>query len=296
MLDEKIYNKEIITITYLTMDSFKNCFLVPYDFSEVADNAVNHAVVLSKVRPAEVVLLNIVKKDTEIEETQVKIAAEAQRLSEKFNKSIKFIVKEGTIFKSIGSLADELDAIMVVMGTHGIKGMQKLTGSWALKVIIGSRVPFLVVQGAPSGNAFNNIIFPVDFKSENKEKLRWAEFMGKDFKSKILLYSNTTKEGVMDHRTKANLTFCKRFLEDSGIDFELALSEGGNGNAQEILSYAEKVNADLIMVMTTRDIAFHDYILGATEQYIISNSAKIPVMVINPRSDLMKYGYGGFAG
>ena len=278
------------------MDLLKNCFLVPYDFTDVADNAVNHAVLLSKVKPAEVVLLNIVKKESEIEEVSANLLIEATRLGEKYGKSIKVLVREGNIFKSIGILADELDAIMVVMGTHGMKGMQKLTGSWALKVIVGSRIPFLVVQSPPSGNAFNNIVFPVDFKSENKEKLKWAEFMSKDFKSKILLYSNTTKEGVMDHRTKANLTFCKRFMEDSGIEFELALSEGGSGNAQETLAFAEKMNADLIMVMTTRDIAFHDYILGATEQFIISNSAKIPVLVINPRTDLMKYGYGGFSG
>ena len=42
---------------------------------------------------------------------------------------------------------------------------------------------------------------------------------------------------------------------------------------------------DMIMVTTTRDIAFHDYILGAYEQTIISNSAGIPVFVVNPRPD-----------
>ena len=52
--------------------------------------------------------------------------------------------------------------------------------------------------------------------------------------------------------------------------------------------------ADVIVVMTTRDIAFHDYVLGAYEQYIIANTAQIPVFVINPRTDLMIYGYGSF--
>ena len=50
----------------------------------------------------------------------------------------------------------------------------------------------------------------------------------------------------------------------------------------------------MIIIMTTRDIAFHDYVIGAQEQYMIANTAKIPVMVINPRTDLMKYGYGNF--
>jgi hypothetical protein len=40
--------------------------------------------------------------------------------------------------------------------------------------------------------------------------------------------------------------------------------------------------------MTTKNIGFADYVMGADEQYIISNSAKIPVMCINPMSDLLQ--------
>jgi nucleotide-binding universal stress UspA family protein len=67
----------------------------------------------------------------------------------------------GTIFNTIGKYASDTDARMVIMGTHGIKGMQKLTGSWALKVIVKSKVPFLVVQDKPSEKRrFTDIVFP----------------------------------------------------------------------------------------------------------------------------------------
>ena len=47
------------------------------------------------------------------------------------------------------------------MGTHGMKGMQKLTGSWALKVIVKSKVPFIVVQDPPADQErYHNIVFP----------------------------------------------------------------------------------------------------------------------------------------
>jgi nucleotide-binding universal stress UspA family protein len=181
---------------------------------------------------------------------------------------------------------------MVVMITHGMRGMQKLTGSWALKVIVGSRVPFLVVQEPPQKDDYTKIVFPVDFKSENKEKLRWAEYMSRYFKTKIYLFSNTGKDGSVDSRTKANVVFCKNFLEEKKIDYELVLAKHKVPFSEETIDFAKEINADLIIIMTTRDIAFHDYILGAHEQYIIANSAKVPVMVINPRTDLMKYGYG----
>ncbi len=50
--------------------------------------------------------------------------------------------------------------------------MQKFTGSWALKVIVGSEVPFIVVRDKPHHQEkIRNIIFPIDFRSENKEKV-----------------------------------------------------------------------------------------------------------------------------
>ena len=64
------------------------------------------------------------------------------------------------IFSTIGEVATEIDANLVIMGTHGIRGMQKLTGSWALKVIVGSKAPFLVVQGPPESDQLHDIVFP----------------------------------------------------------------------------------------------------------------------------------------
>lgn len=275
------------------MESLMHSILVPYDFTEVTFNAAAHAVNLSKVLNTNITLLHIVKKDSEIQEAEKKLKEDASKVEKKLGVKPEVLVKEGTIFKTINEVSEELENALVVMGTHGMKGMQKLTGSWALKVIVGSRVPFLVVQEPPQKNDYTKIVFPVDFKSENKEKLRWAEYMSRFFKTKVFLFSSTSKDGAVDGRTKANVVFCKNFLEEKSIDYELILSKHKTSFSQETVDFAKNNQADLIIIMTTRDIAFHDYVLGAQEQYIIANSAKVPVMVINPRTDLMKYGYGG---
>lgn len=276
------------------METLSHCILVPYDFTPPAMNAVAHALSLAKVLDTKITLLHIVKKDAEVPEMEQQIKEEAQKINETYNILPNTIVREGSIFRTITQVAHELEAVLVVMVTHGMKGMQKLTGSWALKVIVGSKVPFLVVQDPPKSTEIKKIVFPVDFKTENKEKLKWAQFMAKYFPSKILLFSATSKEGVVDPRTKANLVFCKSFLEERKIDYELVLSKNTSSFSQETIDFAKSREADLIIIMTTRDIAFHDYVLGAQEQYMIANNAKIPVMVINPRTDLMKYGYGNF--
>lgn len=275
------------------MDSLNHSIIVPYDFTEVAMNAVAHAVNLSKSFNTGVTLLHIVKKESEKKEMEQQLEAELQKIHEIYNVKPVGLIKEGTIFKTINQVAHEIDATMIVMGTHGMKGLQKVTGSWALKVIVGSRIPFLVIQDPPKvkGNAIK-LVFPVDFKTENKEKLKYVQLMSKYFPSKTLLFSATSKEGIVDPRTKANLVFCKTFMEEKNIDYELVLSKNESSFSQETIEFAKEREADIIIIMTTRDIAFHDYVLGAQEQYMIANSAKIPVMVINPRTDLMKYGYG----
>ena len=277
------------------MKNIEHSILVAYDFTEVGINAVSHAVYFSKILQTGITLLHIVKKEEEESEMEEQLANEAKKINELYGVMPSTLIREGTIFKTINDVSNEFNCMMVVMGTHGMKGLQKLTGSWALKVIIGSKVPFLVVQAPPrAGVDMKKVIFPVDFKTENKEKLKWAQFMSKYFGSKIYLFSATSKDGVIEARTKANLVFSKSFLEEKNISYELVLSPDTSTFSQEIIEYAENNGADLVIITTTRDIAFHDYILAAKEQYLIANSAKIPVLVINPRTDLMKYGYGNF--
>lgn len=269
--------------------------VVPYDFTPVAMNAVAHSVILASRLNIAITLLHIIGKESEEGATQKMMEDEVRKISDQWNVAPNYLIRAGSIFKTINKVANELSATLIVMGTHGVKGIQKLTGSHALKVIVGSRIPFLVIQDAPKPNLeYKNLVFPVDFKTENKEKLKWVEFMHEHFNSKTFLLTNTSKEGEIEKRTRANLAFSRTFLEERRIDYEIVVVDKEKSFSDETIDFTVERNADLIIIMTTRDISFHDYILGAQEQYMIANSAKIPVMVINPRTDLIKYGYKNF--
>ena len=60
--------------------------------------------------------------------------------------------------------------------------------------------------------------------------------------------------------------------------------------AQQTIDFAQKINADLILIMTTKNITVADYVMGASEQYIIANSSKIPVCCVNPMASFTKTG------
>ncbi len=276
------------------MESTQSTLLVPYDFTATADNAISHAVKLSGKMKTGIVLLHIVKKEAQIAEQQPLLQKVADEIEKKHNIKTTAVVKDGTIFKTINKTVEDLNCMLVIMGTHGMKGMQKLTGSWALKVIVGSKIPYLVIQKEADYPEQVNILFPVDHKTETKEKLKWLGFLSQFLDIFVFLFATTGKDGVIDIPTKANLVFCKKYLEERDIKYSIELSELTSTSHEQIIVAAKQVNAQMIIIITTRDIAFHDYVLGASEQFVIANDEMLNVFVVNPRTDLMKYGYGNF--
>ena len=93
--------------------------LVATDFSEVASYAIEHAVKFSRILEKEITLLHIIKKETEYDEANSYMKSQVEDTFHKFGVKVQAIIREGSIFTTIGEVANELDASMVVMGTHG---------------------------------------------------------------------------------------------------------------------------------------------------------------------------------
>ena len=275
------------------MEESKKLLVVPWDFTPVAEHALAHAAKISRMVHDEVCLLHIVDKGIKLKEEgekKVLLRHVADENSKKYNMPINAEIIKGSIFTSIAEFVNDKEARLVIMGTHGMKGMQKLTGSWALKVIVKSKVPFIVVQDPPvDQERYHNIVFPVDFRRENKEKTQMAIYMGKYFDSKVHILVTTSTDKNIVKKTKINLNFAIRYLIQNNIEYEIHEIPKGDF-AQQTLDFAQRINADLILIMTTKNITFADYMVGASEQYIIANSSKIPVCCVNPRTSFAKSG------
>ena len=273
------------------MDENQKLIIVPWDFTPVADHALAHAVKISHMVRNDVCLLHIIDagiKASAEGEKKVMMQHVAEENSKKYNITISAEIKKGSIFTAIAEFVNEKDASLVVMGTHGMKGMQKLTGSWALKVIVKSKVPFIVVQDPPADQErYHDIVFPVDFRRENKEKTKMAIYMGKYLDSKIHILFTSATDPSLIKRTKVNINFAIRYLIQNNIEYEIHEIPRGNF-AQQTIDFAVRINADLLLIVTTKNITFADYMVGASEQYIIANSSKIPVCCVNPRASFAK--------
>lgn len=265
----------------LTMS--KQTILVPTDFSNVAKVALEHAVRLAQTTGGEIVLLHVVAKNTEIDAAKKKLEAESAIVA-KFDARIvvKPMVRIGNIFEDIGDTASELGAKLIIMGTHGAKGWQKIAGSHALKVITHSSVPFVVVQSKGiKETGYDDIVVPLDLNHETKQKLEFAANMAKHFQSKIHLISPHETDEFLVHKLKGNIVFAKKYLGERGVDFTTAIAQKGKSFTKEVIKHAEEVDADLIAIMNINRSHFFG-LGGSDEQDIIANEAHIPVMCVNP--------------
>lgn len=275
------------------MEEHKNLIVVPWDFTPVASHALAHAVKISHMVGNEISLLHIVDKaisQKKLAETRAHLQRVVDENSKKYNITLSWQISKGSIFHAIAEFANEKEASLVIMGTHGMKGMQKLTGSWALKVMVKSKTPFIVIQDPPDDQEkYHDIVFPIDFRSENKEKMKMAIFMGKYFDSKIhMLVAKITDKGLAK-KTKINLNFAVKYLIQNNIEYQIHEVPKKNF-AQQTLDFALEIKADLILIVTTKNITFADYAFGASEQYIIANSSRIPVICVNPKVSFTKLG------
>src|SRR5512133_1897335 len=247
------------------MEEQKKQIVVPWDFSHVAENALAHAVKIGRMVHNDICLLHIVETGISPKEYAEKSNSLKRLVEEnkgKYDFPITSHISKGSIFSAIADYANENNASLVVMGTHGMKGMQKLTGSWALKVIVKSKIPFIVVQDPPTDlERYHNIVFPVDFRKENKEKIRMAIFMGKYFDSKIRFLVTSTTDKELLKKTNININFAIKYLIQNNIEYEIHEIPRGN-SAQQTLDFAQKINADLILIMTTKNITMADYVIG----------------------------------
>lgn len=107
-----------------------NLFIVPHDFTSVGDTALNYALFLAKPLKSKIILLHIVNNEANKKEATEKLEKVIATLDLTLGNSIvEPLVIKGSIFEGIPDVAKKNDARLIIMGTHGAVGMQKLFGS-----------------------------------------------------------------------------------------------------------------------------------------------------------------------
>lgn len=257
--------------------------LVPWDFTKIAEYALLHAVNFSKLTNGKIYLLHVIKKEADKTSVELKFKAEIQRIKRDYNVESIPIVRTGSIFNLITTFAEEIKAKLVIMGTHGKQGMQKVRGSHALRVMLNTKTPFIIVQKPPSRDDIKNVVFPVDYRKEIKQKVNQARYLNKYYNLKFYI-SKPEKIAIENIRKKTlnNLYFMRSFFIQNGIEHEIVDVKNTKNWSEATLKLAKELNADLIIIVLAKEMGLPDMLFGAEEEKVIMNANGVPVMCINP--------------
>jgi nucleotide-binding universal stress UspA family protein len=158
--------------------------VVATDFSEQGADAISHAAIIAKARDAELVLVHALSMpdsgynlpytfrvpeaylelaDEIRNESQAKLKKEKERL-EALGIRVSIRCEAEMPDRSILDAAEACDADLIVLGSHGRKGLARfLLGSVAEHVARNAKCDVLVARGPAPESGYHKLLVPTDF-------------------------------------------------------------------------------------------------------------------------------------
>lgn len=178
--------------------------------------------------------------------------------------------------QNIDRITEETDAAMLIIGTSEKKSIQ-----FYLTSLRTLRIPYIFIKPEQTFSPAE-IVLPVTNLEEEKEKGPFASSFARFFKAEITIYKPD------DYGTKAqtNIDAMTNLFESFALQYNVVK---GKKNSFGVELEAAKASANsgnrIIIISASREYGLDDLIFGPKERKIIK-TAQIPVVVINPRSDL----------
>lgn len=254
-------------------------YLVPYDFTEVSESGARLALDLAEANDGTVYLLHIISKRSEKNKIRQKFDLLVASMTENDQKRLVTKVIVGDIFEDTGKAADILGASMIVMGTHGARGLQKIFGSNAIKMISSSSSPLLITQGKKKIEDLKTIVMPFSFAKETIQITTFAASVAKKFNASIHLVGFHDNDQWLEHKTQSNQLVVRKHLTNYDVEHEIVnLPKSGNYE-KNLLEYAASVNADIIAAAYFREGIIQNP--NSFIQEMIENEHHIPLLTVN---------------
>ena len=274
--------------------------LVPLDFSEASLNALETAIAIAKQQNSNIMLLNVADSsfifgfkgvyyisektiDSIVDVSSRMLNSLLTTLKEKHQLNFTSEVKVGLVPHSIINTAADIDADLIIMGTHGVSGFREFfIGSTAQKVVKISSCPVLTIPPNKKWLDFKKILFPVRPIKGVMEKY--------DFLRKIIANANASM-GILflvptyDEIEKKLLKHLVKDIKVKVINDQIRVSgtlKIGENISQAVLKRSKSFDADMIVITAKIDAGFKQFFIGPFEQHIV-NHATMPVLSIRPK-------------
>ncbi|WP_339714094.1 universal stress protein [uncultured Kriegella sp.] len=270
--------------------------LVPVDFSEYAEMALEVAATLAKKYNAEIAVLHMLGlSETAVAKNEAQDFLEMEyymKLAKKrFNmflnrpwlKDIKITqtVQNHKVFREINNVAKEQNIDLIVMGSHGSEGLGEIfVGSHTEKVVQSSEVPVLVIKKRTKHFKIDKIVFGFDFRIEyitayqNALKL----FSALELDVHMVYVNQPGINFTSTSQTKAQIDSFLRIAHHGDLPENLQIVQISDYSVEKgIYAYAEEVKADTIAIATHGRSGLAQFLKGSVGMDV-ANHSSLPVL------------------
>jgi nucleotide-binding universal stress UspA family protein len=281
--------------------------LCPVDFSECSAKAYEYAYSLARHYGARLFVQHVAEQlilaegfmpHPQIHEFRAHQSAEAQDRFRELARDIKNGVEQEFVFQHSGFAADFILSFaegqqvdLIVMGTHGRRGLDRLVlGSVLERVLRKTRSPVLAVRTAhpdvPNSEhevGLRRILFCTDFSEDSPRALEYALSIAMQYSADLSLLHVLENLGTtvdLKRQEQNAMESLQHDLPEEASQWASITPIVRAGNAyQEIIRYAEEMKSDVI-VMGVRGRKPIDLALFGSTTHRVIQLGPCPVLVV----------------
>jgi len=275
--------------------------LVPTDFSEQANHALQLAVQIAKKSKAKILLLNVIEGMRsfsfntmgEADQTQGEEAFIVKRLIQSTREKlydikedllkegieIESLVEMGNPYQSIASVVTDHGANLVVMGTQGASGLDEvLIGSNTERVVRFAQCPVITLKAEVNLDDIDKVVFATDLSEDQAEIVEAVKKMQEQLNAELHLVKVNTPNNF--HTQRQSAEEFKRFIEKH--DLSKVHSHVYNEATEEdgILYFAEDLGHCMIAIGTHGRTGVMHLLSGSLAEDLVNHS-KLPVWTMS---------------
>lgn len=271
----------------------KDVIIVPWDFTESSEVALMHAIQLAKEVNNYIMLARFIDspgmftskkvKEQIISEEKEKLKEIGKQIMSKYGVNPYIAVELGIKSNKFAKLAKDAKANLIMCGRHyKVNEKITLTIKDLTKKLKAIDIPFVIAQEVPAHNYYKEIVVPLDHDKRYKETLHWVVYLSKYYNCNINIIKPYIKDEYKKKEMANNIYFTKKMLDKKNIIYGIKTAKKNRKFEEEVFRFAENIDSDLIVMMIRK---FSFFIAEHPD-----HQEKIPIMVINRNSQIIKYG------
>jgi nucleotide-binding universal stress UspA family protein len=268
--------------------------IIPVDFSQHSEYALETAAELAKQHNSELIVMHMLELSESIfssssseknEETAFMLMIANKRFETFLDKpylegiEVTPMIKHHKVLKEVAEVARKVNADLIVIGSRGHSDHDGIfTGSNTEKVVRYSSTPVLVVKSKPKSVNFNDIVLATDFSEESVYAVKNA----------VELLNELSNNVTLLHINLPNLNFLSTVEVEERIDSFLNLTKlkensysiariADHDIEDGIINYTKRTEKDAI-AMITHGRKGLSHLFGGSISEDLVNHTSLPVV------------------